>query len=181
MPSQAVAWILPAALLTLTACFGWPARPSSSGLAPLLRAAVGIGLIAATPSLTAFTQEAPRPAQGHFRLTALDIGQGDALLVETAVETVLVDTGGSPLSDFDPGSAIIAPALRARGTRVLDAVVVTHFHADHMGGLRGLLAEMPTRQVWVPGSRNDDPATQRFAAALGTTPVILAVMSLRSS
>jgi len=92
------------------------------------------------------TAAAPVPP---LRLTAFDIGQGDSLLVETpGRETVLVDTGGSPLSSFDPGATILAPALRARGVRALD-VTISHFDADHAGGLAGLSRELPVDEIWM--------------------------------
>jgi len=173
VPAAAVGWLLPSAFvaIALLAACNRAAVRRSSAFGSLLGGGCALALIAAVPAVAAIAAEDPRPPPGHVRLVALDIGQGDALLVETAQETVLVDTGGSPVSDFDPGAAVIAPFLRARGSRSLDAVVITHFHADHAGGLRGLLAEIPTRQAWVASATADDPASVRFAAALGDTPV----------
>ena len=85
-----------------------------------------------------------------LRFVAFDIGQGDALLVETGRSTTLIDTGGSPGSSYDPGVSLLAPALRARGVTQLDAIAITHMHADHVGGLVGVLSEMPAAEIWIP-------------------------------
>ncbi len=174
VPAAAVGWLLPSAFvaIALLAAGNRAAAQRSSAFGSLLGGAFALALIAAVPTIIAVTTPYPRPSTGHIRLVVLDIGQGDALVVETPQETVLVDTGGSPTSDFDPGAAVIAPALRARGSRSLDAVAITHFHADHAGGVRGVLAELPTRQVWAPSATANDPASARFAAAIGDTPVV---------
>jgi competence protein ComEC len=105
------------------------------------------------------------------RLVAFDVGQGDALLVESADGAVMIDTGGSPLSDFDPGTALLAPALRARGIGSLDAVVISHLHADHAGGLAGLLAEIDVAVVWTAPFDPTTPAADRLRRAARDVPV----------
>ncbi|WP_307739562.1 ComEC/Rec2 family competence protein [uncultured Parolsenella sp.] len=60
------------------------------------------------------------------RLVVLDVGQGDAILVRDGRRSVLVDTG--------PGDAVVE-ALARQGVFSLDAVVLTHLHDDHVGGL----------------------------------------------
>ncbi len=174
VPAAAVSWLLPSAFvaIALLAAGNRAAVQRSSAFGSLLAGGCALAVIAAVPAAVTAVADDARPPPGQVRLVALDIGQGDALLVETPQETVLVDTGGSPANDFDPGAAVIAPFLRARGSRSLDAVAITHFHADHMGGVRGLLAEIPTRQAWAPSATVDGAASARFAAALGDIPVV---------
>ncbi|HWS74043.1 MAG TPA: ComEC/Rec2 family competence protein, partial [Quisquiliibacterium sp.] len=85
---------------------------------------------------------ADRPGPGEIRLTALDVGQGTAVVVETAQGRLLYDTGPALGSDSEAGSRVILPWLRARGIDRLEAVVVSHEDLDHSGGalavLRGL-------------------------------------------
>jgi competence protein ComEC len=111
------------------------------------------------------------PPPEAFRLVAFDVGQGDALLVEGVDTAIMVDTGGSPVSDFDPGTAVLAPALRARGIDALDAVVVTHLDADHAGGLAGLLDEIDVAEVWTSAFAADTAAGRRLLEAAGEVPV----------
>lgn len=77
----------------------------------------------------------------HLAITAIDVGQGDALLVTTASgNRMLVDAGRDHRA---------ADWLREHGIRSLDLVVVTHGDADHAGGLDELLATVDVATIWV--------------------------------
>jgi competence protein ComEC len=78
----------------------------------------------------------PWRLDGRLRVVTLDVGQGDATLVEFPDGSRwLVDAGGLPGSvSFDIGERVVAPALWARGTGRLDRLVLTHGDPDHMGG-----------------------------------------------
>nr|WP_281173144.1 DNA internalization-related competence protein ComEC/Rec2 [Derxia gummosa] len=82
------------------------------------------------------------PADGQLRLTAIDIGQGTAVLVETAHHRLLYDTGPRYGSDGDAGGRVIAPLLRALGIDRLDGLVLSHRDSDHAGGAASLLARV---------------------------------------
>ena len=72
-----------------------------------------------------------------LRVTAFDVGQGDATLIQFRGEAaMLVDAGGIPFGSgsFDVGSRVLSPALWARGLRRLDALLLTHGDPDHIGG-----------------------------------------------
>ena len=71
----------------------------------------------------------------------LDVGQGDAILVTDGAASLLVDTG--------PGDAVLG-ALARNHVSHLDAVVLTHLHADHAGGLEDLLAVVDVGMLMVP-------------------------------
>lgn len=74
----------------------------------------------------------------------LDVGQGDATLLRLGDgAAVLVDGGGAPFSEWDVGSRVVLPALRALGVQRLSAVIVTHPDADHALGLLAVLSRMP--------------------------------------
>lgn len=80
-----------------------------------------------------------RPEPGDWRMAALDVGQGSALVIETATRTLLYDVGPRYYSGGDAGERVLAPYLHARGVRRIDALVVSHADQDHAGGLRGIL------------------------------------------
>ena len=90
------------------------------------------------------------PSEAWLRVVALDVGQGDATLVRFPDGRAwLVDAGGSVAgSRFDVGGRIVAPALRAEGVRALDALLLTHADADHVGGAAGLIPLIPPARVW---------------------------------
>ena len=86
--------------------------------------------------------------QPRWSLTAIDIGQGDGLLLETpSGRHILVDCG--PNDRKDSGKDIIVPYLRYRGILKLDAIVVTHPDADHFGGALGIVKSFPVKELWV--------------------------------
>ena len=86
-------------------------------------------------------------APGAFELRVFDVGHGLAVLVRTRTRTLLYDTGPS----WPGGNAAawtVVPALRALGVRRLDALVISHGHADHMGGAPTVHAALPVANEW---------------------------------
>jgi competence protein ComEC len=89
-------------------------------------------------------------------MEAIDVGQGDSLLLITPNgKTLLVDGGGfgggphQAPQDFDIGEEVVSEALWSRGIRHLDAVALTHAHSDHMGGLPAVLRNFHPDELWV--------------------------------
>ncbi len=126
-------WMFVAALagtLWLLAPAGWPAR--WLGLAGLF------SLFLNTPS---------HPKDGEMWVTAFDVGQGTALLVETANRRLLYDTGPAYSAESDGGNRVILPYLRARGISALDVMVVSHSDNDHSGGALSILDEIEVASV----------------------------------
>jgi competence protein ComEC len=85
-------------------------------------------------------------ANGAFRVTALDIGQGSALVVETKHHALLFDAGPGPESTH-AGERITAPYLLASGVRSLDALVISHSDSDHAGGAPAVLQAVKVKQL----------------------------------
>jgi competence protein ComEC len=116
---------------------------------------------------------ASRPEQ--TRLTMLDVGQGESLLVESGSRGLLVDTGGRPFGDgTDIGQTVVVPALWARGRRALDALLVTHADPDHVGGAQAVLDAFDVGQLWlgVDVPRHEPTHALVAAAAREGVPVL---------
>ncbi len=89
----------------------------------------------------------PAPAEpSHLRVHFIDVGQGDATLLETPNgKRLLIDAG--PPEEADR----LLAYLRAQGVSRLDAVLISHPHADHIGGLLAVLTAIPAAVVYDPG------------------------------
>lgn len=95
---------------------------------------------------------------GRLTLTCLDVGQGDAILLQTARETVLVDGGASPL--------LLARNLADESARRIDVLFVTHDHSDHIGGLERLAWRADVGTVALASEMRGKPAVRRLLLSL---------------
>jgi competence protein ComEC len=93
-------------------------------------------------------------------LTFFDVGQGDAALLEFPKGNLLIDTGPFD-EEYDAASWVLLPFFRRSSIRELDAVVITHPHADHLGGLPALLCEIKINKVFVCGVETNAPLEQQ--------------------
>jgi competence protein ComEC len=127
-------WTLAAAALGcvwLLAPPGWPMRILGAGwMLPMLLWPV------------------PQPAPGELWITALDVGQGMALVLETGEAVAVFDTGPRYTAETDAGGRVVVPYLRARGVRRVDALFVSHADIDHAGGAASLLHGIEVARVW---------------------------------
>jgi competence protein ComEC len=134
LPGASLALPLPSTLAVLVAVAGvawflhFPAMP--------LRA---LGL---TWMLPVLLWPAARPPPGQTWVTALDVGQGMAVLVEAGGKRLLFDSGPRFSPDADAGSRVVVPYLRSRGIDALDLVVISHPDIDHAGGAAAVFASM---------------------------------------
>ncbi len=106
---------------------------------------------------------APRGLRASF----LDVGQGDATLLELPGARILIDAGGSlDGRGLDPGERAVLPALRARHVDHLELVVISHPHPDHIGGLLAVARAIPIDTLWWSGDASGDPRLAPLLAEL---------------
>jgi competence protein ComEC len=145
VPTPGIVVIILSALSIVVAMALVRRRPlfTVAGLAALGVSAFWISMVRPHPQI--------RPAV--LEMTAIDVGQGDSiLLVSPNGRTLLVDAGGLPNwvhSDLDIGEDVVSPYLWSRSFTRLDAVAITHTHADHMGGAAAILANFRPRELWL--------------------------------
>jgi competence protein ComEC len=143
------------------------ARASLAGTSQWLRRGVWVAL-----AVAALAAVLPRPIDrphGAMLMEAIDVGQGDSLLLITPDgKTLLIDGGGfgggprQAPQDFDIGEEVVSPALWARGIRHLDAVALSHTDSDHMGGIPAVLSNFHPDSLWV----GNNPPIPRYQALL---------------
>lgn len=131
------------------------ARPRRSRATRFLAGSLAVSL------LVVVLAAANRP-DGHVRVTVLDVGQGDAILVEGG-------RGGRLLVDGGPDPDRLLIALDARlppWDRRIDLLVLTHPHEDHVAGLALLLSRYRVGRTFEPGMIGPGPGYRAWAAAL---------------
>ncbi len=100
------------------------------------------------------------------RVTFLDVGQGDATVIELPDgQTILID-GGPAYRRLDMGQAVIGPYLWDRGIRRIDHVIATHPQWDHVGGLPWILKSFDVGQYWSNGIVREQAFSQRLQNAI---------------
>ena len=153
----------------------WPATPVAAAMAGVL----------ATFWLLVWHPFPPAIALKTLELTAIDVGQGDSLLVTFPDGRAMVVDGGGVLQfgmlvgstsgktrrkpNLDTGEDVVSPYLWSRGIRRIDVLVVTHAHEDHAGGAGALIENFRPREVWVGAN---PPAVVLEHAARSHVPVI---------
>ena len=120
----------------------------SRHVAPLRLVALGAAALCLIVIVSAPGVAAARPAADRLRLTMVDVGQGDAILVQTPDgHALLVDAGGTP-GPFDIGGRVVTPALWALGVRRLDWLAMSHGDRDHVGGAPSVLRDLAPAEIW---------------------------------
>ncbi|OGD38001.1 MAG: DNA internalization-related competence protein ComEC/Rec2 [Candidatus Aminicenantes bacterium RBG_19FT_COMBO_58_17] len=117
--------------------------------------------------ITLVTYPFPPRFSPALRLTFIDVGQGDSILVEfPGRKKMLVDGGGVPDSSFDTGEHVVSPFLWRRGIKKLDYVVLTHAHPDHLNGLLAVARNFRVGEFWEAYSPDKSPAYEEFKKTL---------------
>ncbi len=97
-------------------------------------------------------------ATQRLRLHLLDVGHGDSLLLQgPGGQTLLVDAGTE-----EAGRRVVLPTLHRLGIRRLDALILTHLDADHIGGALPLLEALPIKRLLTNGARDDTMTCRRL-------------------
>ncbi|HET8679118.1 MAG TPA: ComEC/Rec2 family competence protein, partial [bacterium] len=128
------------------------------------------GQRAAVASVTilamAFWYATASAAPSVLTVTVLDVGQGDAILIQSpSGRSALIDGGGelgAERSGWDIGRMRVVPALRRAGIHRLDVVMLSHPHEDHVGGLPAVVENFPVGLILDPGVPHPSPSYMRL-------------------
>ena len=125
-----------------------PVAPGRGVRRPVRRVAAAV---AATAVLVAWPAAADGGGNGALEIHMIDVGQGDAIALRTPRGAwLLVDAG--PRSDtWDAGARRVAPYLLRHGARRIELLVLSHPHADHIGGAMALRERIEVQRIADPG------------------------------
>ncbi|MDP1990276.1 MAG: DNA internalization-related competence protein ComEC/Rec2 [Syntrophales bacterium] len=116
--------------------------------------------------------------KGKLSLTAVDVGQGSAILVRLpGGRRIIVDGGGFFDDTFDVGKYVLAPFLWHERISRIDIVVLTHPHPDHLQGLLFILENFHVGEVWTNGERSDSPLYHSFLQIIRDRGIVMKAMS----
>ena len=103
------------------------------------------------------------PLTDDCRITMLDVGQGQAILLQSEGRTFLVDCGGD---DDEETADTVAEALLSQGISRLDGIILTHYDRDHAGAIHHLLTRVDTDYLFLPDTRNEFELPKTDAAVV---------------
>lgn len=127
--------------------------PSAARIGPVVSLVVLVGLAVVVPVALRATR--PRAVPPDWTVVMCDVGQGDMLVVRSG-------PGAAVVVDVGPTAGAADECLRTLGIEQVDLLVLTHFHADHVGGLAGVLGDRTVAGALV--SPLDEPAVQAHDA-----------------
>jgi competence protein ComEC len=136
----------------------------------------GVAILFVTAALAAFSRPAPNIALGKLEITAIDVGQGDSLLVVSPDgHTLLMDAGGAvgpTRGEFDFGEDVVSPYLWSRGIGHLDVIALTHAHQDHIGGMARMVENFRPQELWVGINPPTEELSRLYRAAEASSAAV---------
>ena len=100
------------------------------------------------------------PLLDSCRVTALDVGQGQCILLQSEGKNFIVDCGGSYA---EATADVAAETLLSQGISRVDGIVATHYDADHVGGMENLLTRIKADVIYLPYTQDEDGVGESIA------------------
>jgi competence protein ComEC len=107
-----------------------------------------------------------------LKITFIDVGQGDSILVEfPGQKKMLIDGGGTPENTFDIGEYVVSPFLWEKGIKRIDYLVLTHAHPDHLNGLKAVARNFRIMEFWEAFSPQNDDSYEKLKKQLSSKTI----------
>ncbi len=117
------------------------------------------------------TPATDRAKVDNLVVNVIDVGQGDAILIRTPGQVTLVDSGDTPAKDK------LVAYLKKQGVTAIDIFIVTHPHADHIGGAVAVLDNFTVRKVYDSGQTSTSALYRQYLAAVKKKNIPFALLN----
>ena len=94
-----------------------------------------------------------------FKITSFNVGKGDALLLQTNDNAVMIDTG------YQNNGKSLVKSLMKNGVSTINTLIITHFDKDHVGGAAKILSSLKVQNIYVPDYTSDSDEYKDFTEA----------------
>ncbi|MBI5476066.1 MAG: DNA internalization-related competence protein ComEC/Rec2 [Ignavibacteriales bacterium] len=111
------------------------------------------------------------------RLTMLDVGQGDAILIELPDQSNILIDAGPRTFQTDAGTRFVLPYLNYCNINHLDRLVITHPDADHLGGVPSVLRQIPVNEVWQTGFKGESKLSKEYLSVVDSLHIKKKIIS----
>ncbi len=134
-----------------------------------------MGLLFLSPFLALLISRDSAFADGEYRLTMLDVGQGSAAVIQTQNHALVFDAGAKFSDRLNAGASVVIPYLRTQGITQLQRLIISHGDNDHIGGAQAIIDEYPEVQLIgqhiepliLPANKQGKPAADRLPCYSG--------------
>ena len=111
----------------------------------------------------------------EFKISSFDVGKGDAFLLQTADNAVMIDTG------YQSDGKSLTKKLMKNGVSTINTLIITHFDKDHVGGAAKILNSLKVENIYVPDYISDSDEYKEFKQAADKSSATLNVMKAADS
>ena len=112
---------------------------------------ISINLILCHKAISYVSSSIANPKSNLLQVTILDVGQGDSIFIKApSGRNTLID-GGPKTRYFNAGKKVVCKFLRKSGIKRIDVIILSHAHADHVGGLSYIINNFPVGLIIDPG------------------------------
>lgn len=149
----------------------WFLYRSQSAIMVLILA---ISLLAAGCSQNTQTATQASKAEGQVVVKVLDIGQGDAILIRSGGQITLIDSGDTPARDK------LVSYIKQEGITVIDKLLLTHPHNDHIGGVAAIFDHFTVKQIYDSGQTTTTVTYRKYLETVEKKKIPFALLSAGS-
>ena len=110
------------------------------------------------------------PLDSEFKITSFDVGKGDALLLQTEGNAVMIDTG------YQSDGKSLVKSLMKNGVSTINTLIITHFDKDHVGGAAKILGSLKVEEIYVPDYVSSTDEYKAFTEAAGKSDAKLNIL-----